>query len=447
MKELILKKVNESLPLMLDAERFFWEHPETGYNEWQGQEYLAKKFSDLGYDIVFAKDIPGFYADIDTGREGATLCIMGELDALDIKDHPESVNGACHACGHNVQSAVLLGIAKCLKDGEITDKLSGRIRLMATPAEEMIQLEYRRSLMAEGKIRHMGGKTELMRRGFFDGVDLSIMVHANTSGKDIDFDGSLGSNGCMAKVVTYKGKASHAGGAPHCGVNALYAASLGLQACNSLRETFREQDRIRFHPILKGIDTAVNIIPDKAVIESYVRGRTMEAIIRENKKLNRALAASALAIGANVDINDIAGYYPEFHSEELFRLTEKCCKEIAGEERVRFNYSGWGTASSDFGDVTAIMPGMQFNASGAEGECHGVTYKIAEPERICRNSAHAQLYLAYMLLKDESRSAKEIVAAYKPDYPSVAEYIKAMDAITKSGLCVSYGDNEATVRW
>ena len=447
MKDIILNKVKEALPVMLEAERFLWCHPETGYNEWQGQDYLAKKYTELGYSLVFAGDMPGFYTDIDTGRPGPTLCIMGELDALDIKDHPEAVNGACHACGHNVQSAVLLGIAKCLKDGDLLKEMSGRIRLMATPAEEMIQLEYRRGLIAEGKIRHMGGKTELMRRGFFDGVDISVMVHANTSGSGIDFDCSLGSNGCIAKVVTYRGRASHAGGAPQCGINALYAATLGLQACNSLRETFTEGDKIRFHPIVKGIDTAVNIIPDKTVIESYVRGRSLEAIVRENKKLNRALAASALALGANVEIEDVFGYYPEFHDKALFDLTQKCCEDISGKDRVVFNYSGWGTASSDFGDVTAVMPGIQFNISGAEGACHGVTYRIKDRERICTNGAHAEIYLAYRLMENGCSEAKRIINAYKPDFASCAEYLACVNEISKSGLCVEYGTDEARVKW
>lgn len=52
---------------------------------------------------------------------------------------------------------------------------------------------------------------------------------------------------------------------------------LGLQACNDLRETFQEKDTIRFHPIMMGVNCAVNIIPDEMKIESYVRGRSLEA--------------------------------------------------------------------------------------------------------------------------------------------------------------------------
>ena len=120
-----------------------------------------------------------------------------------------------------------------------------------------------------------------MYRGLLDGVDMAMMVHGMTKGSgvnedddtDLDFQALLGMNGCIAKNIRYKGKSAHAGGAPHMGVNAEYAAMLGLQACNDLRETFQEKDTIRFHPILMGANCAVNIIPDEMKIESYVNRR------------------------------------------------------------------------------------------------------------------------------------------------------------------------------
>ena len=85
--------------------------------------------------------------------------------------------------------------------------------------------------------------------GLFNiGVDIAMMVHGSAAGPDeaFDFSGGLGMNGCMAKTIRYKGKSAHAGGAPHLGINAQYAAMLGLQACNDLRETFQEKG---YHPL------------------------------------------------------------------------------------------------------------------------------------------------------------------------------------------------------
>ena len=84
MKELIKKNVEACKTLMLEAERWLWAHPQTGFTEWEADSYLSDKFTELGYTLTKAGNIPGFYTDVDTGRPGPTLCIMGELDALDI---------------------------------------------------------------------------------------------------------------------------------------------------------------------------------------------------------------------------------------------------------------------------------------------------------------------------------------------------------------------------
>ena len=305
-QQLIVNNVDTVKQLILDAERWIWAHPQTGYTEWQAHDYLAEKYEALGYTLVKAGNIPGFYTDVETGKPGPKVAIFGELDALDIANHPESVNGMTHCCGHNAQSAALLGIAAALKQPHALDGLCGSIRLVVVPAEEMIQLAFREELRQKGIIKYNGGKTEFMYRGLLDGVDMAMMVHGMTKGSgvnedgdtDLDFQALLGMNGCIAKNIRYKGKSAHAGGAPHMGVNAEYAAMLGLQACNDLRETFQEKDTIRFHPILMGANCAVNIIPDEMNIESYVRGKSLEAIKRENIKVNRALTGAALSMGA-----------------------------------------------------------------------------------------------------------------------------------------------------
>jgi hypothetical protein len=76
-----------------------------------------------------------------------------------------------------MQSATLLGIAAAMKERGMIEKLCGRIRFCAVPAEELIEIEYRTELRNEGVIRYMGGKTEFLYRGYFDGVDMAFMIH------------------------------------------------------------------------------------------------------------------------------------------------------------------------------------------------------------------------------------------------------------------------------
>lgn len=439
----IVENVNRHRQMVLEAERWLWAHPQTGYTEWEAHGYMKEKFESFGYELILAGNIPGFYTDVDTGRPGPKLCIMAELDALDMASHPEAVNGMAHACGHHGQMAAMLGIAAALKEPGALDGLSGSIRLMVVPAEEMIQLGFREELRQKGIIRYMGGKVEFMYRGFLDGVDIALMIHGSVEddGGRVAFNGCWGMNGCIAKTFRFKGKAAHAGGAPHNGINAQYAATLGLQACNNLRETFQEKDTVRFHPILMGANCAVNIIPDEMKVETFVRSSNMEAMIRENRKINRAMTGAALAMGAGLEICDRPGYAPEHHDRAFMELCEECCADLVGKEAVAFDYAAWNTGSSDFGDITCVMPGMQFYATGAVGPLHGVDFNVTDPERFCVNSAKAQLFITEKLLEKGAEKAKKIIADYVPVYPSIAAYFEAVDKLFLDKDAVIYHED------
>ena len=81
-------------------------------------------------------------------------------------------------------------------------------------------------------------------------------------------------------MIDFIGKAAHAGGAPHKGINALNSATLAISAIHAQRETFRDSDTVRVHPIItRGGDT-VNVVPSHVSVETYVRGKTFPAQIR-----------------------------------------------------------------------------------------------------------------------------------------------------------------------
>ena len=113
-----IKAVEKNGALAKEALDYLWKNPETGYKEWKAHAYLTEKFRALGYELVEAGNIPGFYTDLDTGRPGPTVLVMGELDALICESHPDAdpETGAVHSCGHCCQAAGLLGVAAALKE-------------------------------------------------------------------------------------------------------------------------------------------------------------------------------------------------------------------------------------------------------------------------------------------------------------------------------------------
>lgn len=439
-----LSFVDKQRGLMLDTLEYIWKNPETGYKEWKTNAYLTEKFEALGYQLTQAGNIPGFTALLDTGRPGPTVAVFGEMDGLVIPEHPEAdpETGAVHACGHCAQVSALLGLAAALKEPGALDGLSGKILLVAVPAEELIEFEYRLDLRSKGIIKYLGGKPEFLFRGLLDGVDLSFMVH--TSQGAAHSAGCIrGSNGMMAKTVEFQGVSAHAGGAPHRGVNALYAANVALSAINALRETFKDADHIRIHPIITFGGASVNAIPDKICLESYTRGASMDAIVEANSKVNRAIAASAAAMGAKAVINDFPGYWPRNYHDEFIAVFS----DAAAATGLKFNYKSyeWGTGCSDMGDICSVMPGVHPTINGATGKSHSSEYFISDPETACVDSAKMQYMALRLLLENHAVRANDIIANCKTEFACKEDYFAYIDKLDMNQQTVFY-EEDGTIK-
>src|SRR5437867_8462054 len=286
--------------------------PELGFKEVKTAALVADVFRELGLAPKTGLALTGVRADVTGATPGPTFALMGELDGLVVQGHSEAdtATGAAHACGHNAQVAGMLGAAIGLTATKAMEHLAGRVAFFAVPAEEGGDLEWRLEQVRAGRLEFLGGKCELLRLGHLDDVDLAMMIHTTPRPEDGAVAIPASNNGRFGKSVRFVGRAAHAGGAPHEGVNALYAAHIALMGINAVRETFRDEDTVRVHPILTHGGSRVNVIPGEARLETYVRGRTLEAIRDANARVDRALRAGALALGATVEIETLPGYLP-----------------------------------------------------------------------------------------------------------------------------------------
>lgn len=438
--EKYISLVDKHKKLIYDAFDYIWANPETGYREWKTHTYLKNEFEKLGYTVQEAGNIPGFIVDVDTGKPGPVIGIFGEMDALINREHPEcdKETGAVHSCGHCIQTAYLLGLAAALKEPGALDGLCGMIRLIAVPAEEGIELGFREQLVKDGVIKYTSGKIEFLRRGLLDGVDMSFMIHADT---DPIHGGSMngGSNGLLAKIITFEGRAAHAGGSPEKGINALYAANLALNAINALRETFVDQKHIRVHPIITKGGDAVNAIPDVVSLETYIRGADMDAILHENKKIDRALAASAAAMGAKVRIKDDPGAWPRWNDRVMIPVFKEAMDTVL--DHVDCGPERWNTGCSDMGDMASLMPTIQGYIGGACGTEHGKDYKIYHVETACLDSAKVLFVALRLFLENNAEKALASINAYNPYFKTREEYFAFKDGLNREFDAVEYKDD------
>ncbi|MET0850785.1 MAG: amidohydrolase [Candidatus Rokuibacteriota bacterium] len=390
-------------------------HPELGFKEHRTARLVEDAFHRLGLAPRGGLAYTGVRAEA-AGRRGSgpTFALLGELDALVVSGHPEAdpVTGAVHACGHNAQVAGLLGAAMGLTDTGAFEHLAGRVVFFAVPAEEGGDLEWRLAEARAGRLEFFGGKAELMRLGHFDDVDLAMMIHTTSRPEDGRAAVPLSNNGRVGKIARYVGRPAHAGRAPQQGINALYAAHIGLLSINAIRETLPDDDTIRIHPILTQGGTQVNVIPGEARIQTYVRGRTLDAILDADAKVDRALRAGALALGARVEIDTLPGYLPLACDGTMARYFRESAGALVGAEHYRD--LGHRTGSTDMGDLSQVIPVLHPYMGGATGTGHAADYAIVDKPLAYVAPAKALAAMAVDMLWDDAAGARDVLAHARP---------------------------------
>ena len=411
LKALACKIIDERAEDIIKIGEKILAHPEMGYREFDTSRLVCEELEKLGIPYRSGLAVTGVKGNL-TGRSSlARVAVIGELDAVTCSTHPlaDAVTGAAHACGHNAQIATMLGAAMGLS--AVAGELDGDVCFMATPAEEFVEIGFRSKLRERGDLEFFGGKQELVRIGEFDDIDMAMMVHAKGDAPEgscfLDSDGI----GFVAKTINFIGKAAHAGGAPHEGINALNAAMAAMMCIHAQRETFRDEDKIRVHPIITNGGELVNVVPDLVTMETYVRGATFEAINDASAKVDRAIEGACMAIGAKCEITNYKGYLPLVQSAEMSLLFEENAKAVGG---ISVHRGVPMTGSTDIGDLGHIMPIIQPMMGGFSGNLHAIEFSIADKIAAYIQPAKLMAMTVIDLLSDGAGEALKIKGGFKP---------------------------------
>lgn len=395
-----------------------YHHAERGFIETETAKIAADYLRKIGLEPREGLALTGLRADIGEG-DGPTIALIGELDGITCPAHPDaSPSGIAHACGHEAQMAAILGAALALSDPEVKEALGGKAAIFAVPAEEFLSANARAEV-AELGIRYSGGKSELIRRGEFDDIDMSLTSHVhmlNNEHSDLLL-GNCACTGFIGKTIIIHGQAAHAAQAPHNGINAINAASLGFSALGMIRETFREKDCVRVHPIISEGGSAINVVPDRVVIEMLLRALTLPVIEEVSKKVDRAYEGGAYSIGATAEIIDDQGFLPVIMrpADPVLLAAADVLKEQNKDLTINTVTSDMiNTASTDVGDLTHIMPVLNFTFGGTVGSLHSKDFRITDSYKAHIMPAKMMAITAYRLLKDGAAEAKATIADFEP---------------------------------
>lgn len=400
-------------------------HPEPGYEEFRTAGKTAEVLKNLGYKVTEHLARTGVKGTKSI-KEGSSLTVIGELDAIGCHSHPNAnpVTGVAHACGHHAQMAAMIGCAIAMADPDVQKCLAGTVNFLAVPAEEYIDADKRARLKKEG-IEFCCGKSEMIRTGVFDDTDIALTTHVHMVPVEEDFYlGNPACNGYSAERVTVRGKAAHGAIDPWNGVNALSITTSAIQMMGLMRETFREEDHVRLHNVIRKAGDVINSVPDEAIVETKVRAASLDKICEITDMVNRAYAGSAYAFGGKIEMEKLQGYMPI-----IPRAADNALIEAADDLGLNYHTvqkGDFNNACTDVGDLSHLVPVVNFTFKGFEGKLHGADFKITDPEKAYILPAKLLALTVYKLLKNGGQEAKKITKSYTPVFnkESYIQYVK-----------------------
>lgn len=427
LKKLVLDEIDKNKDKIIEVGRSIYETPELGYKEVKSTKTASDFLKSLGVEVVDNIAVTGCMTSLNKDKEGPKIAVMGELDSVVCPDHKDANElGNIHCCGHNIQVAGMLGCAVGIINSGVLEHLDGKIDFMAVPSEECIDLEFRKGLQEKNEIKYVGGKQELLYRGTLDGVDMAMQFHALNFEDGKNCVVKSYTNGFISKHVIFLGVASHAGIAPHEGVNALNMATLATNNINAQRETFKDEDKVRISTIINHGGDIVNVVPSKVTIEAMVRAATVEAMMGANEKVNRSIHAAAMALGGEVIIEDTIGYLPLDSDNNLDAVFKRNYLDLVGGNEDCIVDVIKSAGSTDFGDISQIIPCIHPWIGGVSGSLHTKDYYISDEELAYIVPAKAMAMTLIDLLVDDAKVAKDVIANFKPTF-SKESYLEFME--------------------
>ena len=336
--------------------RYLHANAEVGFYLPKTSAFVVGKLRELGYKPTRC----GRGAIVATaGKGGKTVLLRADMDGLPIAEQTGLAfackTGKMHACGHDMHTAMLLGAAELLKARE--DKLSGRIKLLFQPAEEILE-------GAEQAVK--GGVLQSPK------VDVAIALHVVTGG-DFQTGTALFLEGVGAPSADYfsikvEGKGCH-GSSPWEGVDALTIAArilLGLQEIHARELKIGEKAALTVGSLQTG--GAGNVLSDSVEMKGTLRA--YDEGVRERIKLRlQELAKNiAKAFRGKARVRFQGGCPTLKNDGDLTEFAYRELRAALGEDKV-IRMQGGGGASEDFAYIAKEIPSMMFAlAAGARKE-------------------------------------------------------------------------------
>lgn len=340
---MIKEKIQQYKDYAIDMRRYFHQNPEPSLKEFGTADKIEQELTKMGIEHKRIANT-GVVAWIEGEKEGKTIALRADMDALEITEVSDSEycsqsKGLMHACGHDAHVASLLGAAQILKD--MKSELNGRVKLIFQPGEEVAQ-----------------GAKNMIAEGALDGVDEIFGIHVWNGvpcGKISAQEGPRMASAGQFEIEV-KGKGGH-GSLPHETIDAVVVGSaivMNLQSYVSREVSPLDSAVISVGQFHSG--TRFNVIPGDAYLEGTSRALSLEVNDNFEKDIRRIAECTARAYRAEAKVNYEQKVIPVINDSRISKIAIEAAEEIAGEgAHIEFPAT---TGGEDFSYYLEKVPGV-----------------------------------------------------------------------------------------
>ena len=353
--------VDAAAPEIIALRQQIHQHPELGNREHQTAALVAEHLRHLGFEVQTGVAHTGVVALLEGGLPGPVVAVRADMDALPVtEDTPLPFKsevrttylgqevGVSHACGHDVHTAVQLGVASVLS--QLKAHLPGTVKLIFQPAEEGPppgEEGGAELMLVEGALNdprpsvifglHTMAELEVGKVGYTHGPAFAAVDHF---------------------IIKLKGRQAH-GAAPHLSVDPIVMASQAVLALQTIRS--RTLSPLEPSVITVGMvrgGERYNIIPSEVHLEGTVRTYSKEVQATVVRRMEEILAGISAAAGGTYELDYRYTTPATINDRELGRLTLPSLAAVVGEENLVELEPTMG--GEDFAVFSNEVPGFYF---------------------------------------------------------------------------------------
>lgn len=360
----LLNAAEKIMDEIVEIRRDLHQHPEIGTKEFRTAEIISKKLKEYGVDIVEHLAQTAVVGLIQ-GKKGDGKCVAlrADIDALPVTEETglafsSQIPGMMHACGHDMHTAMLLGVAKILCEKRAD--FAGSVKLIFQHSEDT----------------QPGGAKELVEKGVLENPHVDAIFGMHVFPTENSQIGTIGLHPgpltTSTDIYTFnvKGKAGH-GSAPHTAKDAILAACQMVVLLQQIPARYVNPLDTVIFPIgtIQG-GTAVNIIPDFATFSGVARTYKADVRKKVEEQVDQIAKGVEALSGCKIEVDLFSSYPSCYNDEALLAQTKKGLAEILGEDKL-IDLKEPLSFSEDFSYYTELsdIPGLfMLLHAGHEGD-------------------------------------------------------------------------------